>query len=131
MNAMFRMIQEDKMVVDPMMIGRVSRACGELKSKSFVREIHGYVLKRDLADMMVQNAIVNVYGEALELFYTLNQFNIQPDSIAFISALSATASLSSLKKGKEIRKGFFLKGPIASSLVYTYAHCGKLKICIM
>ena len=113
------------MAVDHMMIGSVLQACSELKSKNFVREIHGYVLKRDyLADTVLQNVIVNVYGEvghidyarrvfesikskdivswtsmitccvhnglpveALELFYTLNQFKIHPDSIAVISAL--------------------------------------------
>ncbi|XP_052722694.1 pentatricopeptide repeat-containing protein At3g63370, chloroplastic-like [Vigna angularis] len=166
---LFRMVQVEGMPVDPMMVGSVLQACGELKSKNFVREIHGYVLKRDLADTVLQNAIVNVYGEvghidyarrvfesikskdivswtsmitccvhnglpveALELFYTLNQFKIHPDYIALISALSATASLSSLKKVKEIqgfliRKGFFLEGPIASSLVDTYAHCGNVE----
>ncbi|KAG4907872.1 hypothetical protein JHK86_056356 [Glycine max] len=166
---LFRKVQVKGMDVDPMMIGSVLRACSGLKSRNFIREIHGYVFKRDLADIMLQNAIVNVYGEvghidyarrafesirskdivswtsmitccvhnglpveALELFYSLKQTNIQPDSIAIISALSATANLSSLKKGKEIhgfliRKGFFLEGPIASSLVDMYACCGTVE----
>ncbi|KAL2323511.1 hypothetical protein Fmac_027890 [Flemingia macrophylla] len=166
---LFQKFQVEGMDVDPMMIGSVLQACSGLKSRNFIKEVHGYVLKRDLADIMLQNAIVNVYGEvghvdcarrvfesmkskdivswtsmitccvynvlpveALELFYCLKQTNIQPDSIALISALSATASLSSLKKGKEIhgyliRKGFFLEGPIANSLVDMYARCGTVQ----
>ncbi|KAK7393495.1 hypothetical protein VNO78_22053 [Psophocarpus tetragonolobus] len=166
---LFQKVQVVGMDADPMMIGSVLQACSGLKSKNLIKEIHGYVFKRDLTDIMLQNAIVNVYGEvglidyarrafesikskdivswtcmitccvrnglpveALQLFYSLKQTNIQPDSIALISALSAAASLSSLKKGKEIhgfliRKGFFLEGPIASSLVDMYARCGTLE----
>ncbi|KAE9589182.1 hypothetical protein Lal_00000215 [Lupinus albus] len=165
---LFRKVQLEEMDVDPMMIGSILQACSGLKSKT-IKEIHGYVLKRDLADTLLQNAIVNVYGEvgnvdyarsvfesieskdivswtsmitgyihnrlateALELFYSLKETNIQPDSIALISVLSAAATLSSLEKGKEIhgfliRKGFFLEGPAASSLVDMYARCGTLE----
>ncbi|KAK7309867.1 hypothetical protein RJT34_06952 [Clitoria ternatea] len=118
---------------------------------------------------MLQNAVINVYGEvghidyakrvfesikskdivswtsmitcyvnnglatdALKLFHYLQETNIQSDSVALISVLSAAASLSSLKKGKEIhgfliRKGFYLEGPIASSLVDMYARCGTVE----
>ncbi|XP_027367479.1 pentatricopeptide repeat-containing protein At3g63370, chloroplastic [Abrus precatorius] len=166
---LFRKVQLEAMNVDPMMIGSILLACSGLKTKNFIKEIHGYVLKRGLADILVQNAIVNVYGEvghlgyarrvfesmkskdivswtsmissyvhnglaieALELFYSLKKTNIRPDSITFISILSAAASLSSLKKGKEIhgfliRKGFFLEGPIACSLVDMYARCGTVE----
>lgn len=166
---LFRKVQLEGMDVDSMMIGSILLACSTLKSKILIKEIHGYVLKRDLADTLLQNAIVNVYGEvgnidyarrafesieskdivswtsmitcyihnglateALELFYSLKETNIQPDSIALISVLSAAATLSSLKKGKEIhgfliRKGFFLEGPVASSLVDMYARCGTVE----
>lgn len=166
---LLRRVLLEGMDVDPMMIGSILLACSGLKSKKFIREIHGYVLKRGLADILLQNAIVNVYGEvvlvnyarrvfesikskdivswtsmitccvhnglaieALELFYSLKQTNLEPDSIALISALSAAATLSSLKKGKEIhgfliRKGFFLEGPIANSLVDMYARCGTVE----
>ncbi|KAK7345858.1 hypothetical protein VNO77_16471 [Canavalia gladiata] len=166
---LFRKVQLEGMDVDPVMIGSILLACSGLKTKNFIKEIHGYVLKRGLADIMLQNAIVNIYGEvghigyarrefesiqskdivswtsmttscvhnglafeALELFCYLKKSNIQPDSIALISVLSAAASLSSLKKGKEIhgfliRNGFFLEGPIASSLVDMYARCGTVE----
>ncbi|XP_057422804.1 pentatricopeptide repeat-containing protein At3g63370, chloroplastic [Lotus japonicus] len=167
--SLLRKVQLEGMDVDPMMIGSIFLACSGLKSEKIIKEIHGYVLKRDLADTLLQNAIVNVYGEvghteyarrvfesikskdivswtsmitccvhnslaieALELFCSLIKTNIQPDSIALVSALSVAASLSSLKKGKEIhgfliRKGFFLEGPIANSLVDMYARCGTVE----
>ncbi|XP_061338109.1 pentatricopeptide repeat-containing protein At3g63370, chloroplastic [Gastrolobium bilobum] len=166
---LFRKAQLEGMDVDPMMIGSILLACSALNSKNFIKEIHGYVLKSDLADIILQNAIVNVYGEvghidyarrmfesieskdivswtsmitscvqnglaieALELFYSFKENNIQPDTIALVSVLSAAASLSSLKKGKEIhgfliRNGFSLEGPIASSLVDVYARCATLE----
>ncbi|KAK7270293.1 hypothetical protein RIF29_23325 [Crotalaria pallida] len=166
---LFRKVQLEGTNIDPMMVGSILQVFGGLKSQNFVKEIHGYVLKRDLTDTLLQNTIVNVYGEvgnvdyarcvfesieskdvvswtsmitcyvhnglsteALELFYSLKETKIQPDSIAVVSVLSAAATLSSLKKGKEIhgfviRKGFFLEGPVASSLVDMYARCGILE----
>ncbi|QHO52567.1 pentatricopeptide repeat-containing protein At3g63370, chloroplastic-like [Arachis hypogaea] len=166
---LFRKVQLEGVNADPMMIGSILLACSGLKSKNLIKEIHGYVLKSGLADILLENAIVNVYGEvghidyarrvfesiepkdivswtsmitccirnglaieALEIFYSLNETNIQPDSIALISALSAAASLSSLNKGKEIhgfliRKDFVLEGAIASSLVDMYACCGTVE----
>lgn len=166
---LLRRVQLERMDVDPMMIGSILLACSGLKSEKLVKEVHGFVLKRGLADILIQNAIVNVYGEvalidyarhvfesinskdivswtsmitccvhnglaieALELFYSLKKTNIEPDSITLVSVLSAAAALSLLKKGKEIhgfllRKGFFLEGPIANSLVDMYARCGTVE----
>lgn len=166
---MFRMVQTERINIDVMMIGSILMACSGLKSKNLIKEIHAYIIKRDLADSMLQNAIVNIYGEighigyakrvfesieskdivswtsmiscfvqnelaveALELFYSLKETKLQPDSVALLSTISAAANLSALKKGKEIhgfliRKGFVLEGPIASSLVDMYARCGTLE----
>lgn len=166
---LLRKVQLEKMDVDPMMIGSILLACSGLKSEKLIKEIHGYVLKGGLADILIQNAIVNVYGElalvdyarhvfesinskdivswtsmitccvhnglaieALELFNSLIETNIEPDLITLVSVLYAAAALSSLKKGKEIhgfliRKGFFLEGLIANSLVDMYARCGTME----
>lgn len=77
----------------------------------------------------VHNGLAN---EALELFRILNKTNVQPDSVALISVLSAASSLSALKTGKEIhtfiiRQGFILEGSIASSLVDMYSRCGMVE----
>ncbi|XP_054804151.1 pentatricopeptide repeat-containing protein At3g63370, chloroplastic [Prosopis cineraria] len=165
---LFRMVHVERVNIDVMMIGSILVACGRLKSKTSIKEIHGYIIKRDLTDALLQNAIVNAYGEtghidyakrmfeaieskcivswtsmlscyvhnglaieALELFYSLKETKLQLDSVALVSLLSAVASLSALKKGKEIhgfmiRNGFPLEGSIASSLVDMYASCGSL-----
>ncbi|KAI4301192.1 hypothetical protein L6164_034496 [Bauhinia variegata] len=165
---LFRKAQIKGMCIDPMMIGSILQACSGLKSKTFIKEIHGYIIRKDISDILLQNAMVNIYGEfghldyaistfrsieskdivswtsmiscyvhnglaleALELFYSMKETGIQPDYIALVSILSAAASLSALKKGKEIhgfliRKGFSLEGPIASSLVDMYARSGSL-----
>ncbi|XP_038716797.1 pentatricopeptide repeat-containing protein At3g63370, chloroplastic [Tripterygium wilfordii] len=77
----------------------------------------------------VHNGLPN---EALETFYFMKESNVEPDSVTFVSILSAAASLSALKKGKEIhgfliRNSFVLEGSIANALVDMYACCGALK----
>ncbi|KAL6214646.1 hypothetical protein ACLB2K_014078 [Fragaria x ananassa] len=155
--------------VDAMMVESILLACGALKCVPLVKEVHGYAIRRGLFDLVLQNAVVNVYGqcgyidyayrifnlieskdvvsltsmiscyvhnvlanEALELCHLMKETDVEPDSIALVSILSAAASLSALMKGKEIhgfitRKGFILEGSVASSLVDMYARCGTLK----
>ncbi|XP_059625924.1 pentatricopeptide repeat-containing protein At3g63370, chloroplastic [Cornus florida] len=166
---LFREVQREGMDADAMMIGSVLLACSGLKCITLVKEIHGYMLRRGLSDIVLQNSVMDVYGEcgdidkasrvfesievkdivswtsiiscyvhnglaneALDLFLSLKETGIEPDCIALVSALTAAASLSALRKGKEIhgflfRKGFFLEGSAASSLVDMYACCGTLE----
>ncbi|XWS31516.1 hypothetical protein CRYUN_Cryun23aG0083200 [Craigia yunnanensis] len=166
---LFREVQLVGIDADPMMIGSILLACSELTCVSQVKEIHGYITRRSLSDVVLQNMITDVYGvcgnidyavqtfelikfkdvvswtsiisayvhnglanEALELFHILNKTNIQPDSVALISILSAASSLSALKNGKEIhsfiiRQGFILEESIASSLVDMYSRCGMVE----
>ncbi|KVI11620.1 Pentatricopeptide repeat-containing protein [Cynara cardunculus var. scolymus] len=77
---------------------------------------------------LVQNGFSN---EVFDVFTSMKETGIEPDSIALLSLLSAAVDLSALRKGKEIhgyiiRKGFILQGPISSSLVDMYASCGAL-----
>lgn len=164
-----RKVQMLGLEVDAMMVESILLVCGALKCVSLVKEVHGYAMRRGLFDLVLQNAVLNVYGEcayidyahrmfklieskdvvswtsmiscyvhnglaneALELCQFMKKTNVEPDSVALISTLSAAASLSALKKGKEIhgfltRKGFILEGSIASSLVDMYARSGTLK----
>nr|KYP48623.1 Pentatricopeptide repeat-containing protein At3g63370 family [Cajanus cajan] len=131
---LFQKVQLEGMDADPMMIGSLLRAC-KVGHIDYARRAFEIIKSKDIVSWtsMITCCVHNgLPVEALELFCCLKQTNIQPDSIALISALSATASLSSLKKGKEIhgyllRKGFFLEGPIASSLVDMYARCGTVQ----
>lgn len=165
---LFLKAQIEGMDVDEMMIASILLACGGSNNISYVKEIHGYILRRGLSDLALQNSIVDVYGEcqnidyakrmfesieykdvvswtsmmtcylhnglpneALELVYFMKETSVEPDSIALMSLLSAAASLSALKKGKEIhgfliRKGFIIEESLANSLVDMYARCGVL-----
>ncbi|XVF71886.1 hypothetical protein PTKIN_Ptkin12aG0075800 [Pterospermum kingtungense] len=166
---LFQEVQLVGIDADPRMISSILLACGELTCVSQVNEIHGYIMRRGLYDVVLQNMIIDVYGaceyidyavrtfestkfkdivswtsmisayvhnglanEALELFCMLKETNIQPDSVALISILSAASSLSALKTGKEIhafiiRRGFILEGSIASTLVDMYSRCGMVE----
>ncbi|XP_074343975.1 pentatricopeptide repeat-containing protein At3g63370, chloroplastic [Apium graveolens] len=71
-------------------------------------------------------------NEGLSLFISMIAAGIESDSIALVSALSAAADLSALRKGKEIhgfliRKGFIKEGFVAGSLVDMYACCGAVQ----
>lgn len=165
---LLRQMQMEAVDVDAMMIGSILLACSGLKCLSQVKEVHGYIMRRGLSDLMLQNTIVGVYGEcgninyaarifesieyknvvswtsiissyihnglaneALEGFHLMQENGVEPDSVTLVSILSAAASLSTLKKGKEIhgfivRKDFLLEGSLANSLADMYARCGSL-----
>ncbi|KAM6579071.1 hypothetical protein CsatB_030908 [Cannabis sativa] len=164
--------QTEGVVIDSMMIESILLACKGLKNTYLVKETHGYIMRRGLYDQVLQNAIVNVYGEcgyieyanrmfelieskdivswtsmlscyvhnglaneAFELLDAMKGTNVELDTIALVSILSAAASLSALNKGKEIhgffvRKGFSPEGPVSRSLVEMYASCGNLEYAI-
>ncbi|CAK9136170.1 unnamed protein product, partial [Ilex paraguariensis] len=166
---LFRQVLVRGLDVDATMIGSALLASSGLKCISLVKEIHGHALRRGVYDRVLQNSIVDVYGEcenvgyashvfesiefkdvvswtsmmscyvhnglaneALDLFISMTETAVEPDSVALVSALSAAADLSALRKGKEIhgflvRKGFILECPIASSLVDMYASCGTIE----
>ncbi|KAM1207343.1 hypothetical protein EV1_007985 [Malus domestica] len=164
-----RKVQSLRLDADAMMVESILAVCGALKCVSLVKEVHGYAVRRGLFNLVLQNAVVNLYGEcgyvkyaelmfelidskdivswtsmiscyvhngfaneALELCHFMKETNVEPDAIALVSILSAVASLSALKKGKEIhgfliRKGFILEGSLGSSLVDMYARSGTLE----
>ncbi|ESQ45988.1 hypothetical protein EUTSA_v10000062mg [Eutrema salsugineum] len=85
---------------------------------------------------MISSSAYNGNGnEAVELFRRMIETGLVVDSIALLSILSAAASLSVLKRGREIhgfllRKGFCLEGSIAVAVVDMYACCGDLQSAI-
>ncbi|GFZ04772.1 tetratricopeptide repeat (TPR)-like superfamily protein [Actinidia rufa] len=89
-------------------------ACGNVDYASHAFElidVKNIVSWTSMITCYVHNRFPN---EALDLFLSLKETGIELDSIAAISILSASASLSALRKGKEIhgflvRKGFILE----------------------
>ncbi|XP_073113779.1 pentatricopeptide repeat-containing protein At3g63370, chloroplastic [Elaeis guineensis] len=166
---MFREVQKGGMEVDSMMIGSVLQACSGLECLSILKQIHGYTVRNGLLDLVLQNTIIDVYGDrgkvkhafqvferienkdvvswtsmitcyvhngllnkALSLFTDMKKDNVEPDSVALVSILAATAGLSSLVKGKEIhghliRRCLITDGSVSSSLVDMYAQCGNIE----
>lgn len=108
---------------------------GECEHIEYAKRMFGFIQTKDIVSWTslitcyLHNGLAN---EALELVCFMKETNVEPDSIALVSILSGAASLSALKKGKEvhgflIRKGFTLEGSLANSLVDMYAHCGALE----
>lgn len=165
----FREALMKRVNVDSMIIGSILQACNGLNCISLVKELHGYTMRRELSDIVLENTLLDLYGqcgyvdyafyvfetmknkdvvswtsmiscyvgnrrahEGLSQFLSMIASGIKSDSIALVSALSATADLSALRKGKEIhgfliRKGFIKEGFVAGSLVDMYACCGAVQ----
>lgn len=72
-------------------------------------------------------------NEALELFMKMMMLRIKPDQFTFSSCLCASASIASLKHGKQIhahmiRIRFRPNSIVVSSLVDMYSKCGCLEL---
>ncbi|KAK6164627.1 hypothetical protein DH2020_001491 [Rehmannia glutinosa] len=62
--------------IDNMMVESVLLACRGLKCISLAKEIHGYVVRKELSDIVLQNTIVDVYGQCGEVDYARNIFKL-------------------------------------------------------
>ncbi|KAL8055103.1 hypothetical protein ABFX02_04G034900 [Erythranthe guttata] len=62
--------------IDKMMIESLLLACRTLICISIVKEIHGYITRRELSDIILQNTVVDVYGECGEVDYARNFFKL-------------------------------------------------------
>ncbi|KAL5561826.1 hypothetical protein UlMin_031573 [Ulmus minor] len=87
---LFRKAQMEGVDIDPMMIESIVLVCKGLKSVHLVKEVHGYVVRRGLYDLVLQNAIVNVYGECGHVDYASRMFEM----IEFKDIVSWTSMLS-------------------------------------
>ncbi|WCJ21602.1 Tetratricopeptide repeat (TPR)-like superfamily protein [Euphorbia peplus] len=92
----------------------------------------------EVKDLVSWTSMISLYvhngqaNEAIEVFYSMKETDVGFDSVTLISILSAVASLSILKKGKEIhgyilRNSFLLEGSLSNALLDMYAHCGSLE----
>ncbi|KAK8630683.1 hypothetical protein V6N13_079464 [Hibiscus sabdariffa] len=87
---LFREVQLVGIDVDPMMIGSVLLACSELACLSQVKEIHGYIIRRGLSDIVLQNMVIDVYGECGNIDYAVRTFGL----IKFKDVVSWTSMIS-------------------------------------
>ncbi|XP_057964127.1 pentatricopeptide repeat-containing protein At3g63370, chloroplastic [Malania oleifera] len=73
---LFREVQMLGVDVDEMMIGSILLACSGLKCISCVKEIHGYIMRRGLSDLVLKNSIMDVYGECRDVDYASRMFQL-------------------------------------------------------
>ncbi|KAI8522963.1 hypothetical protein RHMOL_Rhmol13G0037800 [Rhododendron molle] len=73
---LFREAQLEKEGVDKLMIGSILRACSGLKCISLAKEIHGYILRRQLSDLVLHNTFVDVYGGCGNIHYASRIFKL-------------------------------------------------------
>ncbi|GMN48865.1 hypothetical protein TIFTF001_018034 [Ficus carica] len=85
-----RKAQTEGVDIDSMMIESILLACKGLKCIYLVKEVHGYIIRRGLYDPLLQNAIVNVYGECGRLEYANRMFQQieSKDIVSWTSMLS-------------------------------------------
>ncbi|KAH6833296.1 Pentatricopeptide repeat superfamily protein [Perilla frutescens var. hirtella] len=74
------------------------------------------------------------YQEALKVFHYMlrNSFDLAPDSVTLLTALSATTQLGCIEEGIAIRRymeenGFIASGKLGVALVDMYAKCGSIE----
>ncbi|KAH7689110.1 TPR-like protein [Dioscorea alata] len=72
---LFREVQKEGMDVDPMMIGSILIACGGLKSLCILKQIHGYTIRHGLLDLLLENKIIDMYGQCEKIGYAFCVFN--------------------------------------------------------
>ncbi|XP_022155841.1 pentatricopeptide repeat-containing protein At3g63370, chloroplastic isoform X2 [Momordica charantia] len=127
---------ERRSLFDQVLQNALVDAYGGLGNVDYARHMFESI---DSKDVVSWTSMISCYvrnrlpNEALEHFNCMKKSNIEPDFVSLVSILSAAASLSSLKKGKEIhgylmRKGFAIFGSVASSLVDMYSRCGNIEI---
>ncbi|KAL3517620.1 hypothetical protein ACH5RR_020209 [Cinchona calisaya] len=87
----FREIFVENMEVDLLMIGSILLACSDLKCSSLVKEIHGYVIRTGLHDLVTENTLVKVYGDCRNITYACNVFKL----IRVKNVVSFTSMMSS------------------------------------
>ncbi|XP_058068318.1 pentatricopeptide repeat-containing protein At2g34400 [Magnolia sinica] len=105
--------------------------CGDLES---ARRVFDRMRQKDV---VAWNAMITGYAqngvsnEAIELFNTMRESNIEPDKITMVGVLSACASVGALDLGMWVdayasRKGLKHNIYVGTGLIDMYAKCGSL-----
>lgn len=127
-----------KGLLDTVIQNRLVDVYGKCRNMGYATQIFESIEGKDVVSwtsMISSSAHNSNENEAVKLFRCMVETGLAADSVALLSILSAAASLSALKKGREIhgyllRKGFCLEGSIAVAVVDMYACCGDLQSAI-
>ncbi|MCO5589128.1 hypothetical protein L7F22_043094 [Adiantum nelumboides] len=102
------------------------------KSMEDARHIFGFLSKEALVTWNVMIAGYTLSGldeEAFKLFRQMGSQGLQPDEVTLLSLLKASASLGSLKLGKEvhalIKRNGMQSNVVGNALIDMYAKCGS------
>lgn len=71
---LFKEVYVEGVDIDKMMIESVLLACHWLQCILTVKEIHAYILRRDFSDIVIQNTLVDVYGDCGNVDYARHIF---------------------------------------------------------
>ncbi|CAN6462944.1 unnamed protein product [Victoria cruziana] len=71
---LFKEVQMLGMTVDPLMLVSVLLASSSLEKIHYVKQIHGYMVRHNLFDLVLANALVDAYGQMRSLKYALVVF---------------------------------------------------------
>lgn len=113
----FQKLIMEKLEIDLLMIGSILLACSDLKCNSLVKEIHGYLMRRELYDLVTENTLVKVYGNCRNINYARNVFKLieVKNVVSFTGMMSSyvdnglaneALNLVSLMKENEIEPDF-------------------------
>ncbi|XP_057815875.1 pentatricopeptide repeat-containing protein At3g24000, mitochondrial-like [Cryptomeria japonica] len=105
--------------------------CGSMHK---ARELFDKMLKRDVVswNVMIAGYAQNGFAQkALEVFKQMQLAGVKPDTISFVSILSACAQMGALKLGTVIHQsiiesGFFSVIMVGNALVDMYTKCGSI-----
>eukprot|EP01018_Ginkgo_biloba_P034182 Gb_33062 [translate_table: standard] len=107
--------------------------CGNIK---IARQVFDNMSNNDVASwstMIVGYTQNKQTNEALKLFHQMQQANVKPNRVTFLSVLPAYADLAALEQGKDIhnliiKNGFESDVVVGTALIDMYAKCGSLQI---
>ncbi|PHU01672.1 hypothetical protein BC332_31459 [Capsicum chinense] len=113
-------------------------ACARIGCLRSVKEIHARSIRNgSVTDLFVSNAITDMYAKCGCLNLAQNVFDMslrdEHDTVSFVGVLSACATISAIKQGKEIhafvvRRMFHEHLFVANSLLDLYTKCGGIDL---
>ncbi|KAF3785699.1 Pentatricopeptide repeat-containing protein [Nymphaea thermarum] len=87
---LFREVQMLGVTVDPLMLGSILLASSGLDKIHYVKQIHGYIFRHNLFDLVLANALLDTYGQMRNLRYALDVFKsiAEKDVVSWTSIIS-------------------------------------------